>query len=125
MISVGKYAAAAKGGRNVASDVSVAASTKTSAGTGRMSAEAARASTAMRTAGARNAGSGAGYMGGRSTYIRMNGTGYGPRARGGMATIGGVSHFDPGSLRPFTSVTDYSRLQYHGLRADGDLSRLL
>lgn len=123
MISVGKYAAAAKGGRNVASDVTATASTATREGSGRAGGNAGAVSS--RTPRAQR-GNMAGYRGGGRADIRMEGAGYGhtntPRTR--MGTRSAPTPYQP-NLPARSRVSDYTRSDYHGLTADRDLSRLI
>lgn len=91
-----KYAAAAKGGKNVASQGGARVAKSVSRpGAGRNPLSAA---------------SGAGYEGGRSSYIRMNGSGYQPGLRG-KASSGRAAppkYFKP-NLPPARRVADLRR----------------
>lgn len=108
MISVGKYMAAARGAPNVASKALPDAS-----------------KLLTRVPRPRHPGSMAGYEGGKSAWIQMEGAGYRRRPKKSpFVNMGGVSSFNP-RRRAMRMGSDLRKPDYSRVTGDQDLSRLL
>lgn len=108
MISVGKYMAAAKGGPNMAAKIAP---------------DARKLLT--RSNHPRHPGNMAGYEGGKSAWIQMNGAGYGRRPRkSNFVRSGGISSYRP-NAKGIRMNTDMRKPDFSRVTSDQDLSRLL